>query len=796
MKRYSSQRVQLSVPISCVAAVDSAVILTSSNLLFVWPHDSMEPQEPIELPITPVTLCSSQSILFAASNEGLLILAVDSEGDNGDNVSPVLVIWSSIAPFDAPLFPLVAHSSFNHDATMVAICSQSQVFLLPQASDGVWGCDSEFPLQSIECSTFFGHNSAVLTTFGASRLYVASKNNHLVSFSVDQSCAEESSREYLLIADAKIVTSAHSISQMCVDELNSHLFVSITDGTVRIMHSHTLAAVFTVAVGKFVLDLYRQMERIQDHTACDSETESDFSRSLLSDESLTVSVVDMIVCSPTELLLSTTVGMISMSRHSFVLGDSLLSRYSSPANMSHISNSKSSSSRMGCVTWLPFENVSLLDTFVAQFAEIEKMMEERSQELIHGSRPLPLSLSQPLDIAKAQAVDAKSVTFGRPIKSSGYSSTQPWSVQQAQKAKAKSKLKASTTKQPAEIPRKQFNVDCPAPVDPLAKSNTILASNKLHAAVVTSICFDGSGTLLISASGDATLHLAKLPVAANNGSGICARGHKSMIHAVDATLAMKNPVIASCSFDGVIGLWRPTQRETPYLLKNVGKEVKCLKFGCMDKILAFASGSALSFARYSLDDGGGDLDRKRNDSAIDVPVTEVTASQQINAFAHLNYVFSTLFVWCGSNKQIGIYDLAAETSVRLIDDAHTRPIHSVEMMQSSRFADLSSDALHCFCTASVDKTVRLWDVRQEKPTRQFSQHVNSALRVGLALSPCGRFVAVGSEDRSALLYCLRTGAVFAKLSTPDVVTSLRFHSVENLLAVGCSNGDVKLFGAK
>jgi hypothetical protein len=42
-------------------------------------------------------------------------------------------------------------------------------------------------------------------------------------------------------------------------------------------------------------------------------------------------------------------------------------------------------------------------------------------------------------------------------------------------------------------------------------------------------------------------------------------------------------------------------------------------------------------------------------------------------------------------------------------------------------------------------------------------HVNRRERVGLCLSPCLRYAAVGSEDRSLRLYDLRTGATAARL---------------------------------
>lgn len=44
----------------------------------------------------------------------------------------------------------------------------------------------------------------------------------------------------------------------------------------------------------------------------------------------------------------------------------------------------------------------------------------------------------------------------------------------------------------------------------------------------------------------------------------------------------------------------------------------------------------------------------------------------------------------------------------------------------------------------------------------FREHVNRRERVALSLSPCMRYVAVGSEDRCLYLYDARRGAAAAK----------------------------------
>jgi WD40 repeat protein len=387
----------------------------------------------------------------------------------------------------------------------------------------------------------------------------------------------------------------------------------------------------------------------------------------------------------------------------------------------------------------------------------------------------------------------KPVTFGRPIKSSGYCASEPWSVEQARKAKMKQQLKKSK-----ELPRmKEYNLASPPPMIPLVKTNETLLKSQLHSGVVTSLGFDAAGAFLVSSSGDTTISMLKLPVVKHLGAAYVARGHKSMVNGVDVSLSLQNPLVLSASFDGFIGLWRPTKRDTPYILHDAGKEVKTVRFGYMDKFASFSCGNSVSIGTFSVDDGGGDLDRKRNHSKFSVVHTIVTGSQQVTDYDWINSFLSTIIVWCGSNKQIGVRDIAAERDVRVIDDAHSRPIHSLELLRSSRYANVGTEALHLFASASMDKTVRVWDIRQSSPVRQLSQHVNSSVRVGMSFSPCGKFLVVGSEDRSAYVYSLSDGSVLSKLPAPDVVTSVRFHPLEcSLVALGCANGNVQFFGVK
>lgn len=64
------------------------------------------------------------------------------------------------------------------------------------------------------------------------------------------------------------------------------------------------------------------------------------------------------------------------------------------------------------------------------------------------------------------------------------------------------------------------------------------------------------------------------------------------------------------------------------------------------------------------------------------------------------------------------------------------------------FVSHPPSAYDLFLTAAVTDGIKLWDLRTYRCVRRYDGHVNRSQPVGLAISPCARFIATGSEDRS------------------------------------------------
>ena len=67
------------------------------------------------------------------------------------------------------------------------------------------------------------------------------------------------------------------------------------------------------------------------------------------------------------------------------------------------------------------------------------------------------------------------------------------------------------------------------------------------------------------------------------------------------------------------------------------------------------------------------------------------------------------------------------------------------------FVSHPPSAYDLFLTAAVSDGIKLWDLRTNRCVRRYDGHVNRSQPVGVAISPCARFIATGSEDRSVSL---------------------------------------------
>lgn len=104
------------------------------------------------------------------------------------------------------------------------------------------------------------------------------------------------------------------------------------------------------------------------------------------------------------------------------------------------------------------------------------------------------------------------------------------------------------------------------------------------------------------------------------------------------------------------------------------------------------------------------------------------------------------------------------------------------------------NSLH-FATASLDKTVQVWDAQSGTSLHTLKDHVDPVFAV--AFSPDGQWMATGGGDRSLKLYKTDNyKRSVASISHNDAITALAFSPKGDLLIAACADKHVKVWPLK
>ncbi len=124
----------------------------------------------------------------------------------------------------------------------------------------------------------------------------------------------------------------------------------------------------------------------------------------------------------------------------------------------------------------------------------------------------------------------------------------------------------------------------------------------------------------------------------------------------------------------------------------------------------------------------------------------------------------------------------------------TRPHY----LQASPFVSHEPCHYDLFATCAPDHAggaIKLWDLRQRVHVRTLcGGHTNRSQEIGIAFSPCLRYIASGSEDRAAHMYDIGTGKPVARLTGhKDVVVDVSWHPLHPQLATTSFDGAVRFY---
>ena len=86
----------------------------------------------------------------------------------------------------------------------------------------------------------------------------------------------------------------------------------------------------------------------------------------------------------------------------------------------------------------------------------------------------------------------------------------------------------------------------------------------------------------------------------------------------------------------------------------------------------------------------------------------------------------TRLLACGYKNAVSVYDIESQAVVRVYEDAHDG-----ELINISRFANLSPNV---FATSSVDRTIKLWDLRSSSGAGSRPIYTVTSARQNVTLS--------------------------------------------------------------
>jgi len=359
---------------------------------------------------------------------------------------------------------------------------------------------------------------------------------------------------------------------------------------------------------------------------------------------------------------------------------------------------------------------------------------------------------------------------------------------------------------------------------------------------VVSIAFSPDASQLAVASADSTLLAVKLPTSGEanafmgHNNRVCSAcfSHHTYPPTSSSTLLASPPsqhLLLSSSADGSARLWQQSKMDCPLVVFNHYRHqasgpastssldhstsirnkpfadcVNSANFFFLDKFVLLTVKSSVLMYTYEVERASARNDLKVLQSAAlsaggryklvhEWNFSEPSQCHSVSAVGCVNQVQSPIILTATSDKMLQVLDAAVGCVARHIPSPHDRSIHCIALPQPSIHVPLLLDAYNMFATSAIDNLIVLWDIRAPRSVARYSSHVNRRESVQAAISPCLRYVATGSEDRSARILDVRTGKELERLAGvhDDVVSSVAFHPLDAQLASGSYDGQVRFY---
>ena len=278
---------------------------------------------------------------------------------------------------------------------------------------------------------------------------------------------------------------------------------------------------------------------------------------------------------------------------------------------------------------------------------------------------------------------------------------------------------------------------------------------------ILSIAFSPDNKILASASLDKTVRLWDIKTQTSIGQPLL--GHEGWVMSV--AFSPDGKILASASWDKTIRLWDiKTQTSIGTPLQEHGSEVRRVVFTPDCKLISADYNNILIV-----------WDIEQN------TVIGQTFPEHIEKFD--NVIFSADGRLLADIKEEGIKLWDIETS-KIIGELSGSNISNVFFSPNNKMlASLS------------DNTIKLWNITEFKSISGKLQGHTSDIE-NVAFSPDGQLLASASVDKTVRLWNIKTQEIIGKLELGSGVTSIAFSPDSKLLATGSDDNTIKLWSVK
>ncbi|KAM4730507.1 WD repeat-containing protein 27 [Anableps anableps] len=406
-----------------------------------------------------------------------------------------------------------------------------------------------------------------------------------------------------------------------------------------------------------------------------------------------------------------------------------------------------------------------------------------SPPLLESPLNAELKRKEPSHPKKKGGIKEKPLVFHSKVKSSGYT-TSPRMTMFSPQTNAQKKTSPKKSIKHLGLLQSNYPEDSAAPTEP--RINLNIASKH-----VLCLQYSGDGKKILCGLGDRSVLLYNSCL---TGSPTAYIGHDKPVSSVSWSLCRQWWL--SAAEDLSLRIWTNSSSEPAIIMGDTmfSKPIRGAQFYYLDKFLLLTSGPSVYLYLYSMDLTRDDIKRYKQRSVVKLASCLTPSASDITALSAVNDFLSYIVLVSCSDRTIQVLDMNKGVVGSVLPDAHSRAIHCIKQNKGSTFTSQAPESYNLFLTSALTDGVKLWDLRTMRCVRRYENHVNLCHPCSSAFSPCGRFIASGSEDKCAYVYDIRGSTYLHKLQRhSDTVLSVAFNPATPELLTGTLDGKLRLY---